>query len=521
MTKGILLLAWGKRGYGFMAYNLALSIKYHSPNIPIHLLCDSGSMREVSDKSVFDNIEWINEEVSDPAKFKVGIYDHLPFDVTMYLDVDALCLRPVEPLFDQFIESGDYYQTFVHGFYDERSPIDMPLMYWCRRDFIWSHYGLSDHVLPATQSSIQIIKKSDEAKLLFDKLVNNLCNPIPIHKLTHSWGGTQPDELYLNVAMAQVNCQSKLPETSMWFGDNLSKKPHQLSHEYTFLSLYGNKFKTRQLFWDYYDLVIKNLCASKGIVPFKSNIIRSDKHANGHKKNTRPIIRRDNKPFNQPIPPVPVLLKTKPTVYLFTSFFTTDNRQRNSEIERVMSLNIENQFIDKIFNLSEIKVSNEKVVNINCKRPTFRDFVKAANLAGGDYSIIANSDIYFDSTIELAKQHLTEDSCYALSRYELKQVGRPKLFNYEFSQDSWFFKGQIKEPISIDFVMGKPACDNRFAYELNLMGYNVINPAHQIRTYHLHKINYRNYTEQDRLEGEVLAVPVTHKLTHDYDHSER
>lgn len=521
MTKGILLLAWGKRGYGFMAYNLALSIKYHSPNIPIHLLCDSGCMREVVDKTVFDNIEWINEQVTDPAKFKVAIYPHLPFDVTMYLDVDALCLRPVEGLFDQFIESGDYYQTFVHGFYDETSPIDMPLMYWCRRDFIWNHYGLSDHVLPATQSSIQIIKKSDQAQLLFENLVNNLKNPIPIHKLTHSWGGTQPDELYLNVALAQVNCQSKLPETSMWFGDNISKKPHQLSHEYTFLSLYGNKFKTRQLFWDYYDGVISNLSKQKGMIPFKSDVIRSDKHANGKNKNTRPIARVNNKPFNPPIPPVPVEAKTEGTVYLFTSFFTTNNQLRNAELERVMSLNIANNHIDKIFNLSDVKVSHEKVVNIECDRPSFRDFVRAANLANGDYSIIANSDIYFDSTIELAKKHLTEDTCYALSRYDIKKHNRSRLFNYEFSQDSWFFKGKIKEPISIDFVMGKPACDNRFAYELNLIGYNVINPAHQIKTYHLHMIPIRNYSEDDRLKGEVLAIPVTHKLTYDYDHSER
>jgi len=36
MSRGILLLAWGKRGYGFMAYNLAVSLKHHSPGIPIH-----------------------------------------------------------------------------------------------------------------------------------------------------------------------------------------------------------------------------------------------------------------------------------------------------------------------------------------------------------------------------------------------------------------------------------------------------------------------------------------------------
>ncbi len=54
MTRGILLMAWGKRGYGFMAHNLAVSIKHHSPGIPIHLIATEKVLKEVTDRSMFD-----------------------------------------------------------------------------------------------------------------------------------------------------------------------------------------------------------------------------------------------------------------------------------------------------------------------------------------------------------------------------------------------------------------------------------------------------------------------------------
>ena len=62
--------------------------------------------------------------------------------------------------------------------------------------------------------------------------------------------------------------------------------------------------------------------------------------------------------------------------------------------------------------------------------------------------------------------------------------------------------------------MGVPACDNRFAYELTKSGYNVLNPAYTIKSYHLHFSN-RNYTEKDRLQGDVIPVYVTNKLKYD------
>ena len=84
MDKGVILLAFGKRGYGFMAYNLSFSIKHYSPNIPIHLIATREVLKEVTDHSVFDSIEWLESVPSDPGLFKAQIGRNLPFEHNLF-----------------------------------------------------------------------------------------------------------------------------------------------------------------------------------------------------------------------------------------------------------------------------------------------------------------------------------------------------------------------------------------------------------------------------------------------------
>jgi len=528
MTSGIILLAFGKRGYGFMAYNLALSIKKHSPNVPITLYAqlNSDCMKEVTDLSVFDTVLPIEGNVSDPGRFKVSIYNLLPYDNNLYLDVDALCLKPIEPLMERLCNGSEGYQTYLHTTYGFDAPNDLPLMYWATKMTIWNHYGLNKHhKLPASQSSIQFIRKSEASKSLFETIESCFDNPIPIEKLKHVWGGTQPDELYINTALAIHGLSPHIGFDSMWFGDNQSKRPHVVANDHYFLSMFGNRNKVKPMFWEYYDKVVESYSRERGRIPYKSTIIKSDKHANGSMPVRRNMKRVHHiKPVSRPevpIPPVPVQLsnidKSK-TVYLFTSYYHTEDQKRSQELTEVMGKNVANPHIDKIINLGNKRFENEKVLNIPFERPLFSDFVKAANVLKGDVSIIANSDIFFDYTIEMCKENLDEHTCYALSRYDVKEKNRVVLFNYEYSQDTWIFKGSVKPLENIDFVMGVPACDNRFAFELEKAGYKVLNPAFIIKTYHLH-FGKRNYTEADRLKGEVIPVYVTNKLKYDNAHS--
>ena len=103
MSKGILLVALG-RDYNKLAYNLTKSIKQYS-NLDVAVITDS-SDREFLD--AFDEVikpracDYIEDKQFNPFKLKTFMYEYSPFDETIYLDVDAVCLKDISSLFCPF-----------------------------------------------------------------------------------------------------------------------------------------------------------------------------------------------------------------------------------------------------------------------------------------------------------------------------------------------------------------------------------------------------------------------------------
>ena len=105
MTKGIFLIAFGKRGYAFAAYNMAYSLKYFNKDLKICLFHDDKIMKHLTDQmplsdiDVFDDYVEIPQEILfsdgnlDPCLTKISMYDYLPYDYNLFLDVDGVALR--------------------------------------------------------------------------------------------------------------------------------------------------------------------------------------------------------------------------------------------------------------------------------------------------------------------------------------------------------------------------------------------------------------------------------------------
>ncbi len=294
MTKGVFLVAFGNSCYGRAAMNLALTIKHFDPDLPITLLHDSLVFSKgFFDMGVFDNcISLGDAELSNPAKIKTSIYKHLPYDYNLYLDVDALCLQSLIPLFNRLIESKKYYAVHIFETYDKNSPENMTWMYWAKRSTIWDHYKFDEHKLPACQSSAQFIKKCDESENLFKKLNENLEKPIPLKDLTHKWGGAQPDELYLNVTLAQLNIAPDIGKDVLFFTNQLSSKTiTQIKNDYFIMSFFGGKSFARNTYKQFYDgRFMIDKCRARGYNHVhKIHTILSNKHAdNKAQQNTRP-----------------------------------------------------------------------------------------------------------------------------------------------------------------------------------------------------------------------------------------
>lgn len=183
---------------------------------------------------------------------------------------------------------------------------------------------------------------------------------------------------------------------------------------------------------------------------------------------------------------------------LFTSYFDSFNEERQTELNYCLDKNIENNLIDKIYLIKDFgMVLPKKVIQIPGQRPTFSDYFKLIKKYSkpGEINIIANSDIFFDSTLSLLKYLYDKNLCLALSRSDLI-CGKLKPWHSRDSQDAWIFFGKPRN-IYGDFYLGKPGSDNRIAYEINKAGYQVINLCKTITIIHVHETQLKSYIRSD------------------------
>jgi hypothetical protein len=188
------------------------------------------------------------------------------------------------------------------------------------------------------------------------------------------------------------------------------------------------------------------------------------------------------------------------TVRLFTTIYRETKEQRRREYERCLQANVECKTISQICildeNYGEIP-SHEKITSrLVSSRPTYQDFFKWINttVLQDDFSIIANTDIALNDTIEIIRRFdwRTPKLCLALSRWDIDEQDGATLFEHGDSQDVWIFQGKI-EGVNGNFPLGVYDCDNKIAWELEQAGYRVINPCYAVRTYHHHQSGYRSY----------------------------
>lgn len=170
-------------------------------------------------------------------------------------------------------------------------------------------------------------------------------------------------------------------------------------------------------------------------------------------------------------------------------------------------------YIDRVTTKNQISdASTKKIKYIEIDtRPTYSDYFKLINgvTAEADINIIANTDIYFDEeNIELIKNNIKPNQCYALSRWNIEADGSSKLFDRPDTADTWVFVGPVKNIMDCNFTMGIPGCDNAIAYRLK-KEYVVKNPARDIKSYHQHLSGVRNYlgTQERVLPPYYLISP--------------
>ena len=98
-----------------------------------------------------------------------------------------------------------------------------------------------------------------------------------------------------------------------------------------------------------------------------------------------------------------------------------------------------------------------------------------------------------------------------------KKLGYCKLFTYQNttiprpdSQDSWIYHSKYRPDKRIinkcNFGFGQPGCDNKIAYIITQYGYTCYNEPWNIKSYHNHKTQVRNYTIKDVISPPWLKI---------------
>ena len=198
---------------------------------------------------------------------------------------------------------------------------------------------------------------------------------------------------------------------------------------------------------------------------------------------------------------------------LLIEYYKSDNAARNQEYIFCIEKNLKNKFIDKVHVFiddinTELEINSDKlnVIRIE-KRNTYSDFFNYANFnLQGKKVILANTDIFFDETLEFVENFTFNEVVLSLTRWDYNMnTKNSELYYVDMSQDCWMFQ----TPMNVngaDFLLGKPGCDNRISFLFHEAGLDVRNPAMQIKTHHVHDSKYRTYTTADTVAGWYMTL---------------
>jgi hypothetical protein len=187
---------------------------------------------------------------------------------------------------------------------------------------------------------------------------------------------------------------------------------------------------------------------------------------------------------------------------LFTTFYRSSDATRTEENQRCILKNLANPVFSEVHVLLdhgleclEFVDGHSKLVQVRLgRRPKFSDIFSYVNQCSkhDDMNVVANTDIYFDEELRVLELVQDPGTVFALTRWDVQADGSARFFNRYNSQDSWVFKGQIRD-VGGDYFIGTPGCDNRLVHELRTANYHVVNPAFSIKSFHLHQSMVRPY----------------------------
>lgn len=278
MSTAIVLMAFGKKEYYQMAYNMALSIRRFNNDIPIHLIHDDKYSLPDHKSWVFsirtpiDERDLYQNGLFSPGMAKLNIDRYLVHNVNIYLDVDGICIKPFDDIILKAQNSPGYFYALISNHW------------WATKETIWHYHEMPKNVeIPTINSSFLILKKGKQLSHFYAQARENALNGVPLNKLSMKWGRTYPDELALNVACVQLNVNPNGGfDPVKFFGQHHKNIDDMISEaaDCHFISLFGGAGYLSRSIWENCDQLLYEYHKDMGLNhEYKWHKIHSAKHA--------------------------------------------------------------------------------------------------------------------------------------------------------------------------------------------------------------------------------------------------
>lgn len=288
-TKGIVIAAYGRAGYGYAAFNLFRSIRYYNSEIPVTLLYDNvveNNLEELSDFEskikLDDNLIYHNGKI-DPAKVKFEMYDLLPYDENLILDADNIAFKDLGKLIDKLSEmKKDFICQYVHCG-KKSDGIDYM---WASNEDTWTYFDLKENDQYCTmQSSVLFVRKNAKTEKLYNEFKTYFYKGF-YGKSLKKWGGTLADEFIIGGVLAKNKIDASCGFKIDFLGHrDWDLELTEIQDKHWMLALYGQGIGTNRLTKDQYihwaDRIMQEInTAFNAPNKYKMAFIMRDKHVN-------------------------------------------------------------------------------------------------------------------------------------------------------------------------------------------------------------------------------------------------
>jgi len=286
---GVLLVAFGKRGYGHMTRNLVSSLRHYAPDLHIAVYSTPELLPIIGTDGIASTHTLTTDQWQragggkvDPTTAKTQLYRlGVEAGLTRFLvlDVDAICLADIRPWVDALKGSQVATEIIAKGKKGER----IQYLIWTSQDSLFDQFTIPlDRTVCAVQTSWLYFEQGEVMDTVQSHLDWHMVKRFPPHLLTHAWWShaTIPDELIYTGVFGKLGIIPTAPQTDrqpIFFGNKQNRaSEQQVTDGYYLLSLYGNSNLTVQRWQRLYDIQ----CQKLGL-KVRAKEIMGDKFANG------------------------------------------------------------------------------------------------------------------------------------------------------------------------------------------------------------------------------------------------